>query len=66
MALVEVPTEPITVTLPVAASMLGCTVRAVRELIWARKLKFTKLGKRHVVSVAELRQFLDRQLQVAR
>jgi hypothetical protein len=30
--------EPITVPFPVAASMLGCTIRAVRELVWAKKL----------------------------
>jgi len=58
--------EPIAVPLPVAASMLGCSVRAVRSLIWSGKLKYAKLGKRFVVSVAELRLFLDRELQVLR
>jgi excisionase family DNA binding protein len=58
-------TEPIAVTLPVAASMLGCTVRAVRELIWAGKIKYAKLGKRFVVCPNELREYIQRQMTVA-
>lgn len=59
----SVPTvQPITVTLPVAAAMLGCTVRALRELIWAGKIKHAKIGKRFVVDPAELREFMQRQL----
>lgn len=52
----------ITVTLPVGAAMLGCTVRALRELIWAGKIKHAKIGKRFVVDPAELREFMQRQL----
>jgi excisionase family DNA binding protein len=60
----EVPLEPIAVTLPVAASLLGCTVRALRELIWAGKIRYAKLGKRYVVDPVELRAFRQKQLDV--
>jgi excisionase family DNA binding protein len=48
------------VTLPQAATMLNCTVRAVRELLWAKKLPHAKIGKRFVVSIEELRAFVRR------
>jgi excisionase family DNA binding protein len=54
--------HPVTVTLPTGAAMLGCTVRALRELIWAGKIKHAKIGKRFVVDPAELREFMQRQM----
>jgi excisionase family DNA binding protein len=58
---VAIPTtEPLCVPIPVAAKMLGTTVRAVRSLLWSRKLPHLKLGKRFVIPVAELRTFVQR------
>jgi excisionase family DNA binding protein len=54
--------QAISVTLTVGAAMLGCTVRALRELIWAGKIRHVRLGKRFVVSPLELRQFIEKEL----
>lgn len=59
---VAAPTDPIAVTLPEAARLLGCTTRAVRELIWAGKIPVAKLGKRHVVRPEDLRAFVSREV----
>jgi excisionase family DNA binding protein len=53
--------ETLSVTIPQAAALLGCTVRAIREAIWAGRIASTKLGKRFVISVEELRAFLRRE-----
>ena len=53
-------TESIAVPIPIAASMLGCTVRAVRALIWAGHLPHLKLGKRFVIRVADLHSYVER------
>jgi excisionase family DNA binding protein len=53
--------DPIAVTLPVGAAMLGCTTRALRTLIWAGKIRYVKLGKRFVIQVAELRAFMEKE-----
>jgi len=52
--------EKISVPIPVAAQMLGCTVRAVRELLWAKKLPFKKIGKRFCIPTDALRSFHQR------
>lgn len=51
---------PLTVTIPQAAQMLNCTVRAVRSLLWAKKIPYLKLGKRFVISTEALRTFVQR------
>jgi len=40
--------------------MLGSTVRAIRELLWAKKIPHTKIGKRFVIPVEELQKFVRR------
>lgn len=50
--------EILCVPIPVAAQMLSATVRAVRELLWAKKIPFKKIGKRFVIPVEELRAFV--------
>lgn len=52
--------ESLSVPIPVAAQMLGGTVRAVRGLIWAKKLPYIKIGKKHCVPVEALRAFVRR------
>jgi len=49
--------EKLSVPIPVAAQMLGCTVRAVRELLWAKTLPYKKIGKRFCIPTDALRSF---------
>lgn len=42
-----------------AADYLACTVRAIRELIWAGELPRVKIGKRFVVDRADLDAFAE-------
>lgn len=60
-SVVTVPVvESLAVPIPIAAQMLGCTVRAVRELLWAKKLPHVKLGKKFVIPTDSLRAFVRR------
>lgn len=52
--------ETLAVPIPVAAQMLGGTVRAVRSLLWAKKLPYIRLGKKFVIPVDALRAFVRR------
>jgi excisionase family DNA binding protein len=51
---------PLCVAIPQAAAMLGCSVRAVRELLWAKKIPHLRLGIRFVIPVAEIEKFVRR------
>jgi excisionase family DNA binding protein len=53
-------TEPIAVPIPTAASMLGCSVKAIRALLWSGALPHFKLGKRFVIRVADLHSYAER------
>jgi excisionase family DNA binding protein len=48
-------------TLPEAARYLGCTVWAVRELIWRGELHYTRFGKRFQVDLRDLDVLIDRE-----
>jgi excisionase family DNA binding protein len=48
-------------TLPEAAYYLGCTLWAVRELIWKGHLPYTQFGKRFQVDVRDLDELVDQQ-----
>jgi excisionase family DNA binding protein len=48
-------------TLPEAAYYLGCTLWAVRELIWKGHLPYTQFGKRFQVDVRDLDELVERQ-----
>lgn len=50
--------ESLAVPIPIAALLLGCTVRAVRELLWAKKLPHFKLGKKFVIPTEALHEFV--------
>lgn len=52
--------ESLAITIPQAAQMLNCSVRAVRSLLWAKKLPHLKIGKRFVIPVASLREFVTK------
>jgi excisionase family DNA binding protein len=45
-------------SIPEAAKALGCSVWAVRSLIWDQKLPFLKIGKRFLIDIADIRVFI--------
>lgn len=50
-------------SMPEAAFYLGRTVDALREMVWAGKLPFFKDGKRILLDVKDLDEFIDRNKQ---
>lgn len=52
---------PRLLTLPEAAHYLGCTIWAVRELIWKGQLPYTRFGKRFQVDVKDLDELVERE-----
>jgi len=61
----SVPVEPGPVPLLVdingAAKLLSSTPWTVRGLLWARKIPFSKIGKRFLIDPADLRNFIARE-----
>jgi excisionase family DNA binding protein len=62
MSAIAVPSERIALTIPEAARALGCTVRAIRALIYERKIRYAKVGKRFLLDPADLRAYFQNQL----
>lgn len=42
------------------AAYLSCTVWAVRELAWAQKVPFVKIGRRLLFDIQDLNRFVER------
>ena len=60
----SVPTpavQPRMLTVKEAASYLGATVWFIRELVWGRKVRSLKFGKRIVFDRADLDAFVEQQ-----
>ena len=55
--------EPVSLDLKAAAAFLGATLRQIRTLCYGRELVPIRLGKKQVLLVSELRQFIQRQRQ---
>ena len=53
--------HPRLLTLPAAAEYLSCTVWALRSRIWEGTLPFVKLGRRHLLDIADLDALADRE-----
>jgi excisionase family DNA binding protein len=51
-------------TIPEAAFYLGRTVDALREMIWAGKLPFVRDGKRILIDIRDMDQFIDKNKQL--
>jgi excisionase family DNA binding protein len=47
-------------SIPEAAAVLGCTVWSLRELLWAKKIKFCRIGRRFLVSPKDLQEYIDK------
>lgn len=48
------PAHPKALTIPAAAKYLSCSVKFIRQLIWGRKIKYVKVGRRFVITREEL------------
>jgi excisionase family DNA binding protein len=46
-----------------AADYVGCTVRAIREAIWSGELPRSRVGRRFIVSRADLDSLLEARMQ---
>ena len=57
--------QPILLDIKAAAQALNSTVWAVRQLLWAGKLPFVKLGKKYLIDPADLRAFVEREKERA-
>lgn len=57
--------EPRMLTVKEAAVYLGATVWFVRELVWGRKVRSLKFGKRIVFDRADLDAFIEHEKRAA-
>jgi excisionase family DNA binding protein len=55
--------EPRLLGIKQAAIYLGCTIWAIRSLIWNKKIPSLKLGNRLLLDKADLDAFVDRYKQ---
>jgi len=53
--------EPLLLDIKGAARMLSSTPWTVRNLLWAKKIPFIKIGRRFLVDPVDLRSFIARQ-----
>jgi Helix-turn-helix domain len=56
------PPEPLFVDIQEAARILGFAVWAVRNLVWDRKIRYVKRGRKYFFSPADLRSYADKLL----
>jgi len=53
--------EPLLLDIKGAARVLSSTTWTVRNLLWAKKIPFIKIGRRFLIDPADLRAFIARQ-----
>lgn len=53
--------EPFLLDINGAARMLSSTVWTVRNLLWAKKIPFVKIGRRFLIDPADIRVFIARE-----
>lgn len=51
--------ERLLLSIPEAAAVLGCTVWSLRELLWAKKIKFVQIGRRFLISPKDLQDYVE-------
>lgn len=64
-SLIPVISEPLLLDIPAAARALSTTVWAVRSLLWDGKIPHIKIGKRFLVSPADLHAYIAREKERA-
>ncbi len=53
--------EPLLLDIKGAARMLSSTAWTVRNLLWAKKIPFVKIGRRFLIDPADIRAFVARE-----
>ena len=53
--------EPLLLDCQGAARMLSSTTWTVRNLLWAKKIPFVKIGRRFLIDPADIRAFIARE-----
>jgi len=53
--------EPLLLDIKGAAHMLSSTPWTIRNLLWAKKIPFIKIGRRFLIDPSDLRGFIARQ-----
>jgi excisionase family DNA binding protein len=53
--------EPLLLDIKAAARVLSSTTWTVRNLLWAKKIPFIKIGRRFLIDPVDLRAFIARQ-----
>jgi excisionase family DNA binding protein len=53
--------EPLLLDIKSAAHMLSSTTWTVRNLLWAKKIPFVKIGRRFLIDPADIRAFIARE-----
>ncbi|MCU1240571.1 MAG: Helix-turn-helix domain [Candidatus Acidoferrum typicum] len=53
--------EPLLLDFQGAARMLSSTTWTVRNLLWAKKIPFVKIGRRFLIDPADIRAFIARE-----
>jgi excisionase family DNA binding protein len=53
--------EPLLLDIKGAARMLSSTTWTVRNLLWAKKIPFVKIGRRFLIDPADIRAFIARE-----
>ena len=53
--------EPLLLDIKGAAHMLSSTPWTIRNLLWAKKIPFVKIGRRFLIDPSDLRGFIARQ-----
>jgi excisionase family DNA binding protein len=53
------PLEPLLLSLEDAAKILGCSLWAMRSLVWDKKIPYIQIGRRFLVSPVDLAAYVD-------
>jgi excisionase family DNA binding protein len=53
--------EPVLLDIKGAAHMLSSTTWTVRNLLWAKKIPYLKIGRRFLIEPADIRAFIARE-----
>lgn len=53
-------TDPINLSINESARLAGCSPRKMRKLVWDRQIEFCKIGRRVLIPVAALEEFLKK------
>jgi excisionase family DNA binding protein len=56
----QISVQPRLITIQALAAYLSCTLWAARTLLWEEEIPYIKIGKRHLVDLADVDSFIAR------